>query len=66
MEAVMPMTPQQAADRLGVGVSVVYRAIESGSLRARHKRGQSRRWWVTEADLAHWAEEGMFEEEPTS
>ncbi len=62
MEVTLPMTPAQAAERAGVGVGAIYAEIASGRLRARHKRGQVKRWWITEADLKEWASGGMFGE----
>lgn len=63
MELVIPMTPAQAAEAAGVGVGVIYADIAAGRLRARHKRGQVKRWYITEADLAEWASGGMLEED---
>lgn len=47
----------------GVGLGSIYAAIAEGSLKARHKRGQSSRWWILRSDLEAWASGGMFEEE---
>ncbi len=59
----MPLSPAQAAELCGVSVGVIYGAIGSGALRARHKRGQTQRWFITREDLEAWASGGMFEEE---
>lgn len=56
----LPYTPAQVAQMYGVSVNSIYNEIKSGRLRAHHKRGDRKRWYVTEADLAHWAEHGMF------
>ena len=55
MKVTLPMTPAQAAARAGVGLPTIYAEIAAGRLRARHKRGQVKRWWITEADLEEWA-----------
>ncbi|MCI9495973.1 MAG: helix-turn-helix domain-containing protein [Adlercreutzia mucosicola] len=59
----MPISPKRAAELCGVGVGSIYAAIAEGSLRARHKRGQSSRWWILRSDLEAWAAGGMFGEE---
>lgn len=59
----LPYTPAQVAQMYGVSVAYVYNEIRSGRLRAHHKRGEQKRWYVTEADLAHWAEHGMLGED---
>lgn len=59
----MPLSPAQAAEMCGVGVSVIYRAIGDGSLPARHRRGQTSRWFILREDLEAWAAGGMLEKE---
>ena len=59
----MPISPQEAAELCGVGLGSIYDAIAKGSLKARHKRGQSSRWWFLRSDLEAWAAGGMLEEE---
>lgn len=59
----MPISPKEAAEICGVGLGSIYAAIAEGSLKARHKRGQSSRWWILRSDLEAWASGGMFEEE---
>lgn len=39
----MPISPKEAAEMCGVGLGSIYAAIAEGSLKARHKRGQSSR-----------------------
>lgn len=51
----LPYTVAQVADMYGMGVEAVRREIRSGRLPASHKRGQSRKWYVTDADLETWA-----------
>ena len=62
-EVKMPLSPKQAAERCGVRVTVIYSAIANGTLRARHKVGTSRNWWILEEDMVAWASGGMFGEE---
>ena len=57
------LSPKEAAEMCGVGLGSIYAAIAEGSLKARHKRGQSSRWWILRSDLEAWASGGMFEEE---
>lgn len=59
----MPISPKEAAEMCGVCLGSIYAAIAEGSLKARHKRGQSSRWWILRSDLEAWASGGMFEEE---
>ena len=59
----LPMTVQQVASLYGLSRSQVYREIEAGRLHARHKRGEQRIWYITDADLEEWIDHGMWDEE---
>lgn len=52
----IPWTPAQVAEMYGVSDETIYREIRSGRLRAKHKRGQSRKWFITDDALREWAE----------
>lgn len=62
----MPLSPKRAAEMCGVGVSSIYEAVRVGSLRARHKRGQTHKLWILRSDLEAWAAGGMLEEDGPS
>lgn len=57
----LPYSPAQIAEMYGVSTETIYREIRSGRLKGRHKRGQSRKWFVTDEALREWAET-MLEE----
>lgn len=51
----LPYTVKQVADMYGVSAETIRREIQAGRLPARHKRGQTRVWYMTDADLETWA-----------
>lgn len=59
----LPYTPPQVAKMYGLGTETIYREIRAGRLKARHKKGQRKRWYITEQDLVDWVEKTMFEDE---
>lgn len=58
----LPYTTAEVAEMCGKSTAFVLREIESGRLEARHKKGESKRWYVTEEALQKWASGGMLEE----
>lgn len=56
----LPMTAREVAKAYGLPYQTVLLEIREGRLHARHKKGQTRQWWVTKADLTQWIEEGMW------
>lgn len=52
----MPYTPTQVAEMYGVCDETIYREIRAGRLKAKHKRGMSRKWYITESDLRDWTQ----------
>lgn len=57
----LPYTVREVADMYGMSVETVRREIHAGRLKAAHKRGQRRVWYITQANLKDWAE-NMLEE----
>lgn len=57
----LPYTVQQVADMYGMKETAVLAEIRSGRLRARHKRGMVKRWFITNQDLVDWVN-GMLED----
>lgn len=58
----LPYTPQQVASMYGIPVHRVYSEIKAGRLAARHKRGEDKKWYITETDLVDWIERRMWDE----
>ncbi len=58
----LPYTVKQVAEMYGVCAETIRREISAGRLKAAHKRGQRRIWYITEANLNDWAE-NMLEED---
>lgn len=50
----LPYTVQQVADQYGYSVDKIRREIREGRLPARHKRGQSRIYYMTDKDIKDW------------
>lgn len=57
----LPMRLSEVAELLGMSYKSVHREVQSGRLKAWHKKGENKIWYVTQADLNEWAEGGMFE-----
>lgn len=57
----LPYTVKEVAEMYGVSGNYIYREIREGRLRARHKRGETKAWYVTDEDLREWVESGMWE-----
>jgi excisionase family DNA binding protein len=57
------MSPEEVAELTGWSKDVIYEEIRSGRLRARHKRGEIRKWWITVDDMDEWIQHGLWEEE---
>ena len=56
-----PYTIQEVADMYGYTYERIRREISEGRLHAAHKRGQSKRWYITDADLKEWTETMLAE-----
>lgn len=59
----LPLTPKEVAEIYGISVSVVRKEIEKGSLKARHKRGQTKNWYITREAIEEWVQNGFLEDE---
>ena len=56
----LPMTPHEVAQIYGVSDEYICREIRAGRLKARHKRGGVRNWYITREALEEWAESGFL------
>lgn len=52
----LPYTVRQVAEMYGVCAETIRREIHAGRLKAHHKRGMVRIWYITPDDLKDWAE----------
>lgn len=52
----LPYTVRQVADMYGMSEGAIRKEISSGRLKAAHKRGQTKVWYITDAWLKDWAE----------
>lgn len=52
----LPYTVQEVAEMVGCSTSTILRDIHSGILKARHKKGQVRVWYITDEALKDWTE----------
>lgn len=57
----LPYTVKQVANMYGCSTETIRREINSGRLRASHKRGQTKVWYITKDALKDWVE-NMLEE----
>lgn len=60
----MPLTVKQIVHKhKGVTARSLYKAIAEGRLKARHKAGETKTWYIREEDLAEYFDKGMWGEE---
>lgn len=52
-----PYTVKQVAEMYGYTEDGIRNEIKVGRLHASHKKGQSKKWYITEKDLRKWTEE---------
>ncbi len=52
----LPYTVKEIAEHYGMSTEAVRKEIVTGRLRAAHKRGQSKVWYVKHEWLCDWAE----------
>lgn len=52
----LPLTVKQVAEMYGVCAETIRREIRAGRLKAHHKRGMVRIWYIRPKDLEDWAE----------
>lgn len=59
-----PLTIKQIVHRYKGVVTAqgLYKAIAEGRLKARHKAGETKTWYVREEDLAEYLDKGMWGE----
>jgi len=52
----LPYTVKQVAKMYGCSTETIRREINAGRLKASHKRGQTKVWYITKEALKDWAE----------
>lgn len=57
----LPYTVKEVAEMYGFSADAIRKEISSGRLKAAHKRGQTKVWYIKQAWLDDWAE-NMLEE----
>lgn len=57
----LPLTVKEVAEQYGMSAKAVRKEIASGRLKAAHKRGQTKIWYMKPEWLDEWAE-NMLEE----
>lgn len=60
----LPYRVKEVAGILSVSEEFVRKEIREGRLKARHKRGGTRTWWITQSDLDEWMAGGMLDGYP--
>jgi hypothetical protein len=58
----LPYTVKQVADMYNMSVESVYAEIRAQRLPAHHKRGATKRWFITDADLHEWINVNLLED----
>lgn len=57
----LPYTVKQVAEMVGCSTDTIRKEIRAGHLKARHRRGRTKIWYVTKEDLSEWAENYLEE-----